>query len=283
LPTDVEAIAARPVWELTDSEELRSKQVEVDFGPVEASSRTPVRSGMRTDTQDETIVRATSASRLTRLLDRPPDDLLGHLGLGLFAVAIGMLHGIQPGHGKMLAVAGSVGSTRPRRTALILASSASTAHLGLVVMVAVGLAATGSTDHALVQRSLLTFTGFTIAVTGAWRLGRLLRGDSTSSDGGIVGEPSAGGLVRLGLAAGALPCWEAIAVFAIAAAVGRPWLGCMLVACFSLGLGLVVMLFAELGGRIASASRWKSRGAIPWIHLAGAAALLVIGCSLLFG
>jgi ABC-type nickel/cobalt efflux system permease component RcnA len=117
-----------------------------------------------------------------------------------------------------------------------------------------------------------------ITAVGIWRLGRILggspihAGDHVSQ---IAGRPGRD-LVGIGIAGGMVPCWDAVGLVVLAQAVGRLGLGAMLVAAFSMGMGLVLIGVGWTAarirrslGRFAAATRWdRSIGVLTSLVLA---------------
>jgi len=122
--------------------------------------------------------------------------------------------------------------------------------------------------------------GFAIAAAGFWRLGRQLGGygahDITHSGSAKLSNL---GLVGLGLAGGLVPCWDAVALIVLAAALGRLAAGVGLVLTFSVGMGLVLVTLGSLARTARSATlglkpttAWQRR-----LGLASASTVAAIG------
>ncbi|MHC5541022.1 nickel/cobalt transporter, partial [Singulisphaera rosea] len=107
LPPEVGQIAIRPVWQLTDLEERRTKLVEVDFVRPRTSVPTTIEADAPPHMSKPASPVKTPPDRLSKLLDRASRGSL--LGLLLVAFGLGMAHAIQPGHGKSLVAAAVVG------------------------------------------------------------------------------------------------------------------------------------------------------------------------------
>jgi ABC-type nickel/cobalt efflux system permease component RcnA len=291
LPVDVNQIAARPVWQLSDDEERRTKQVEFDFQLVALGPNKTGESFM-TDVAplppDQSDVRATitgiadkreaNLPGLSQLLDASGN--LPWFVLGALALTLGAVHALQPGHGKTLVTAMALGPNVRFYQPAMLGLATTIAHMGSVLLIAAILWYTGKSDVASLHLVLGRIAGFAIAAAGFWRLGRHFGGYSvhdfphggceTVSDIGIVG---------LGLAGGLVPCWDAVALIVLAAALGRLAAGVALVIAFSLGMGVVLVTL----GILASKTRWATFGQSPsrsWqtgLALASASSLAAIG------
>jgi len=283
LPGEVRAIPIRPVWQLSDADERRTKQVEVDFG---ATARPPAR--------------VAAAPRPASPGGRPGPSagLVGLLGRGggisaawlaAVAFALGAAHAVQPGHGKTLVAASAVGRRGGALRGAMLAILITIVHVGGVLAVAAGLRLTRSARYAEIDRGLARAAGFTIAAVGLWRLGRhwAAYGEHDEPDGAgtAAGTDPAGdrGLLGLGLAGGLVPCWDAILLILLAEALGRLALGLALLVAFSLGMATVLVVVGLVAGRLrdafgrgAAGPGWERR-----LGIAGGATLAAIGLTLL--
>jgi nickel/cobalt transporter (NicO) family protein len=105
LPADVDQIPIRPVWQLSDVEERRTKQADVryhmEIGQLNRISELP-RDG---EVSPEPISPSANGrlNRISELLD----DRAGvsWFLLALIALGLGAAHAVQPGHGKTLVTA----------------------------------------------------------------------------------------------------------------------------------------------------------------------------------
>jgi ABC-type nickel/cobalt efflux system permease component RcnA len=262
LPPDLESIPARPVWQLSDAEERRTKQVAVDYeapATVAVAPRLPPESGSRPPPRPSPTRPGTASSprlgveRLSRLLERsaaPPA-----LGLLLLAFGLGALHAIQPGHGKTLVAATVLGERGTWLRGVILALLTTLTHTGSVLLVAVGLWWTRSTRYVEIHLGLTHAAGFLIGAIGLWRLGRHLAdyGEHDVAEEDAQGSPASHsnrGLVGLGVAGGLVPCWDAVVLIVLAEATGRLALGIALLLAFGMGMALVLVAVGVLSARI---------------------------------
>ena len=118
-PTEVESIPYLPTWQQTDVEERRSKRLEVEYMPqvLPAAGLGPEANRRETRATRPSLYTPTG---LTRLLDGSAG--VASLGWLLTAFLLGMIHAIQPGHGKTLVAAASLDGLRrldPRSRAWI--------------------------------------------------------------------------------------------------------------------------------------------------------------------
>jgi nickel/cobalt transporter (NicO) family protein len=280
LPSNVEDIPIRPVWQLSDLEEKRTKGVEIAFS---GSAETPERSGTDTRSTAPSSLKKTNLPALSRLLDRA-------FGLPwaltcLLAVALGAAHAIQPGHGKTL-VAATVVSTRGSAwQGAVLALITTLTHMSSVLAIAGTLYLTHTTRYTEINTLLARSAGFVIAAIGLWRLGRHLGGYAEHDLEGVGTSPGGRGLVGLGVAGGLVPCWDAVVLILVADLMGKLAVGVLLLAAFSLGMGFVLVLVGVLSSRLSKvlAQRDVLGGWERGLGVAGASILTAIGLYLLSG
>ncbi len=291
LPPEVDRIATRPVWQLTDDEERRTKQAEFDFRaqataqPADVNRVTaevgtrPSDQSVRSTTITETFTKgAIVLPRLSRLLDASRN--LPWMLLGALAMALGAVHALEPGHGKTLVTAVALGPDVRFYQPAILGMATTFAHAGSVLVIAAILWWTGTSEVVPLHLVLTRAAGFAIAAAGFWRLGRILGGYGAHD----VSLPSSAkisnlGLVGLGLAGGLVPCWDAVALIVLAAALGRLAAGVGLVLAFSGGMGFVLVTLGSLACKARSATMGlkPSSAAHAKLGLASASILAAIG------
>lgn len=302
LPADVELIEARPLWLMSDLEERRSKQAEIEFETDALSvpnaepaptvshdlTRSPaVTAGQEALTRDRGEERSgpgRATDRLSRLLDRRSGISLA--GLILIAFGLGAAHAVQPGHGKTLVAATVVSEGGSWFRGILLAVVTTATHTGSVLLVALGLWLTRSTRYELIHSALTFAAGFAIAAIGFWRLGRHLGGysehdDATPSQAGSgVGAPN---VVGLGVAGGLVPCWDAVALIVLAEAVGRLGIGVVLLVAFGLGMASVLIAVGWTAARCRQlfTSLNRAERAEHWLGIAGSLVLCAMGIYLL--
>ena len=300
LPADVDQIPIRPVWQLGDDEERRTRQTEIAFRTTDLSASsavagsTPVPS-REVATSDEA---STSVSRggqtiptepgrttqLSRLLDRRSG--VSWIGLVLIAAGLGAIHSIQPGHGKTLVSAIALQPEARWYQPALLGLVTTLAHTGSVLAIAALLWWTGALQVAALHQGLMQAAGFAIAAGGFWRIGRYLGGwEEHEGEGQTppVAMPSAS-LVSLGLAGGLVPCWDAVGLVVLSAALGRLAVGVLLVIAFGAGMAAVLVGVGLLAARLKSAMlssvtrSWESQfGLLSGLILAGLGLALFVG------
>jgi ABC-type nickel/cobalt efflux system permease component RcnA len=257
LPGDVEAIAIRPVWQLSDAEERRTHQVAVDFRAPAAERPapalvTPAASKPRLAPEHSS---GPGSAGLSRLLDRTAS--LSLAGLIVLALGLGAVHALQPGHGKTLVAAAVLGAGGTWIRGVLLAIVTTLTHTGSVLLVALGLWWTQTGRYGEIHLGLAHAAGFVIAAIGLWRVGRHLAGHGehdlpppeTGLDDGGIPRPDRG-LVGLGIAGGLVPCWDAVILIILAEATGRLGLGIVLLVAFGIGMALVLVGVGVIAGRL---------------------------------
>jgi len=300
LPEDVEQIPIRPVWQLGDEEERRTRQVEIAFrssgsGAVNAAPRdTP---GQFRDARniDEALSstppngEATpgelgGTAQLSRLLDRR--SRVSWIVLVLIAAGLGAIHSIQPGHGKTLVSAIALRPEANWYQPALLGLVTTLAHTGSVLLIAAILWWTGASRVAALHQGLTRVAGFAVAAGGFWRIGRCLGGwnEHPGEDKFRPADLSLGSVVSLGIAGGLVPCWDAVGLVVLSAALGRLAVGVLLVIAFGVGMAAVLvgvgLLAAWLKSAILSsrARSWESQlGLASGLILAALGLVLFVG------
>lgn len=241
-----------------------------------------------------------------QLHDRGLKALLdSNLGLGLLlllSALFGMAHAFTPGHGKTMVAAYLVGERGTVWHAVTLGITATVAHTGSVILVAVALYAFhGDTAPASSQGWLMMAGGLLIFLVGLWLFMQRLRGraDHVHLFGGhdhrhphgdhardhhapaVPPKTNFGWLrvILLGLGGGIIPCWDAVMMLLVAMAQGQIGFAIPLLLAFSVGLaavmialGLAVLYAHRAGGAKFGESRW-----FKLLPVASALVLVVVG------
>jgi ABC-type nickel/cobalt efflux system permease component RcnA len=262
LPAEVNDIPIRPVWQLGDEEERRTKKVEITFrGPRAApdpGAPELIEAAAVSERPSATLEEA-PIDRLAGLLDRRTG--LSMVALIVIAAGLGALHAIQPGHGKTLVSAIALGPEARWYQPPLLGLVTTLAHTGSVLVFAAVLWFTGASQVAGLHRGLAQSAGFAIAAGGLWRIGRCLGPGYDHRDTGDapLERLSLGGLVGLGLAGGLVPCWDAVGLVVLSAALGRLETGVILVFAFALGMAAVLVAVGLIAARVRMAMPLSSR------------------------
>jgi ABC-type nickel/cobalt efflux system permease component RcnA len=282
LPGEVNLIPVRPVWQLSDLEEKRTKQVELSYlSPSNPETLPDAAPTPRVASDPKPSASAANPgltrSSLSKLLDRGAG--LSLVTLGLIAFGLGAVHALQPGHGKTLVAATVLGDRGSWLKGTALALVTTLTHTGSVLAVAGLLWVVRSASPGLIHLSLARGAGFTIAAIGFWRLGRHLGGfgEHDHPEGRASTHRTAQGLIGLGIAGGIVPCWDAVGVLVLAEALGRLALGIGLIVAFSSGMAVVLAIIGASAARFRQLVERRDRGPV-WIRgLSVASALILAG------
>ena len=198
----------------------------------------------------------------------------------VIAMGLGAAHAIQPGHGKTLVTAVALGPGARFYQPALLGLATTVAHMGSVLLIAALLWYTGATQVGTVHAGLAKIAGFVIAAAGLWRVGRHVAGLGEHDVERVHASAiSNRGLLGLGLAGGLVPCWDAVGLLVLAAALGRLAAGVGLVLAFSVGMATVLVAVGCLAWKVKSAAL-RSGGGPRWqrgLGLAAASMLSAIG------
>ena len=146
---------------------------------------------------------------------------------------------------------------------------------------------TGASRVSGLHQGLVQFAGFAIAAGGFWRIGRYL-GNSGGHRHRADVEPGAlslAGLIGLGIAGGLVPCWDAVGLVVLSAALGRLGTGVLVVLAFGIGMAAVLVAVGLVASRLKSAVIDESR-AETWevrLGLASGVVLAAIGLAFFLG
>lgn len=210
--------------------------------------------------------------------------------LAISSFGLGAIHALEPGHGKTVVGAYLIGSKGTSWDALLLGLVVTLTHTGIVIVLGVlSVAAAAAFVPAAVQKMLEVVSGLLIVGVGGWMIGvRIRQARRHSHDDGHdhhhvdghehahddhghdhakafkSGErPSLGQLIALGISGGIVPCPAALAVLLVAISIGGFVRGILLVAIFSVGMavvlvviGIVMVHAAKFAGRFVAQSRW---------------------------
>lgn len=279
-PTLVESVDARPIWMLSDEDERATTQVSIDFLSEPGSKATPTPPPEAVLKTRRTVQEPTN-SRLADLLKGHDAATWGFLWLVAFG--LGAAHSLQPGHGKTVVAAASLGSGFGPAGGALLALATTAAHFTSVLLIAALLWQTPTSAYAGIQ-GVATFTaGTIIGVIGFWRIGHHVSGRLGPAPA-TEAPTSARSLVALGVASGIVPCWDAVLLVVVSALAGVLAQGLLLLSGFSLGMASVLVAVGLLSGRIRTVlgpervvSTWTR-----WVSIASGAVLAVFGVLLVY-
>ncbi|NLH47653.1 MAG: hypothetical protein GX444_03510 [Myxococcales bacterium] len=220
------------------------------------------------------------------------------------AFLFGLLHGLGPGHGKNLALAYFLDRQGNTADVLVFALTTALSHTFLAFCLA--FAARwwrADLSSATLLPWLQLGAGGLMAVLGAWLLIHRLpgvhghffsghphvhphhRGPALPPDSAApprIEKARKRKTALLGLAAGAAPCPEALALLFVAIGANRAGVGLFLLVFFSLGLSSVLVLVGlavvHAGGWLARIFPERESGLVRWLSLFSAGAVLAIGC-----
>lgn len=217
------------------------------------------------------------------------------LALALAAV-LGGLHALTPGHGKTLVAAYLIGSRGTVRDAVVLGGTVALTHTASVLLFgALALLASQAVAATMLASLLELAVALLVVGLGArlvWVRWRALNAGTGASPIGHTHPhplPAGGasrptGLIGLGLAGGALPCPEALAILLVAVGLGRIGLGLGLIVSFSAGLAAVLIALGVLLVRAESRLKRFSRVGSAWqrwLPLGSAAIVVALGAGML--
>lgn len=255
----VDEIRVRPDWELTPEEaDALRRAVAV------VRKRVPGDSGRDDERRNAAVVVENSRSTSSASEEREPRWSLGGrvrqllaarsatslLGALFIAFVFGAAHALTPGHGKTVSAAFLVAGRGRVAHALALAGTVVVAHTGSIFAAALVLAFVSPALDAWFGRMLTLLSGALLIAVGAIllvdRLGIRRRAAQRLRRGSLTWL----GVVSLGIAAGIVPCWDAVALMLWALAVGRAAWGLLLLLAFALGLATVLVGIAVVAVRI---------------------------------
>jgi ABC-type nickel/cobalt efflux system permease component RcnA len=211
---------------------------------------------------------------LANLLDRVGSR--SWIVLALLALGLGAAHAIQPGHGKTLVTAVALGPGARLYQPALLGLATTIAHTGSVLGIALVLWLTGATRVGRFHQGLTQIAGFVIAAAGLWRIGRYLggHGEHEREDLKMAGVSNFE-LLSLGFAGGLVPCWDAVGLIVLAAALNRLAAGVALVLAFSAGMAGVLITVGCVAWKLKSAATGLDRNP-AWQWRLGLASAVVV-------
>ena len=160
------------------------------------------------------------------------------------ALLFGAVHGLTPGHGKTIVTAYLIGSNSMPQAFLLSVVVTLTHTLGIF---ALGLAVLLADRYLLPEQLYYIFSllsGIAISVIGFWQLESYF--NPHHHEHHHLDHHQTTNLISLGIAGGLIPCSEALILLLGAIALHRAVYGLELVAAFSLGLGLTLIIVGAI-------------------------------------
>lgn len=221
------------------------------------------------------------------------------------AIALGALHGLEPGHSKSLMAAFIVAVNGTVKQAIILGMAATISHTAVVWAVALlGLYLGQGNDAHASEPYFQLASAMLILIIGTWMLLRIYnerhhRHEHHHGDGHIHSHANDHGhdhetdintrfagrtvtngqIILFGLSGGLIPCPAAITVLLLCLQLKHFTLGMTLVMCFSIGLALTLVasgVVAAIGARSAARRlRWLPSLIHKAPYIAGSITLLL--------
>jgi nickel/cobalt transporter (NicO) family protein len=185
------------------------------------------------------------------------------------ALALGVFHGLEPGHSKTMMTAFIIAVRGTVAQAVLLGLAATVSHTSVVWLVAlIGLHLGSRYDSAVAEPYFQIASAVLIIAVALWILWRTwfqrtavhhhahrdgngqhsedldpherAHADEVRRRFGS-GNVTTGQIVMFGLSGGLIPCSAAIAVLVLCLQVNQIWLGVALVLCFSIGLAITLI------------------------------------------
>ncbi|MCI0530478.1 MAG: sulfite exporter TauE/SafE family protein [candidate division Zixibacteria bacterium] len=181
--------------------------------------------------------------------------------------ALGVLHAVEPGHGKTIVAAYLVGSKGKPRHALALGAIVTLTHtIGIILLAVLAFFLAREIDLETLHPVFETGAAVIVLAVGAWMLRRALKElRHEHSHPHSHGQAHRTGvfwkdLVFLGISGGIIPCPAAFAVLLTSITTGKPESGILWVLSFSLGLAIALVLIGILVTRV---GQWAERKFSP--------------------
>jgi ABC-type nickel/cobalt efflux system permease component RcnA len=291
IPPELVEVPEVPLWAMTDEQEERTRRVDVVYFPSgdehpELETR-PIKA-------EEEVPKERTSEPISRNRQGDSDRLTG-LFLGhsersmplllLAALVIGAAHAVQPGHGKTLVVGASIQGTRPIGRGLLLAGTAALSHFAVAVALAVLAVVLVPKGFDRIDSAITRGIGLLLGIVGAWRIGVSMNATTLRERGSGRPLTSSRDAILSGMAIGAIPCWDAVLLLALAWVTGQPTLGVALLVAFSVGASATLLSVAVLAGLFRSIARRltaspileRSLGMLGGLLLAGIGGYLFLG------
>jgi ABC-type nickel/cobalt efflux system permease component RcnA len=148
------------------------------------------------------------------------------------AFILGMLHALEPGHGKSVVAAYILGTKADLKDAFLLGIIITLSHTAVIFLLGIlSIYLLESLNVDVVQDIMSVVGGLVLIAVGVWIIKNYLHPHEHKID-------TKKGIIALGLSAGLVPCPAALAVLLLSIASGNLIDGLMYVAVFSIGLAV---------------------------------------------
>ncbi|OGC88076.1 MAG: hypothetical protein A2142_06495 [candidate division Zixibacteria bacterium RBG_16_48_11] len=174
---------------------------------------------------------------------------------------LGVLHAIEPGHGKTIVAAYLVGSKGKPRHAVALGAIVTFTHtIGIIILAVLAFFLARGIDVETLHPFLELGAAVIVIGVGVWMLRRSLKESSHHHEHSHQPTNKSGvfwkDLIFLGISGGIVPCPAALAVLLTSITAGKPESGLLWVLSFSLGLAVALVL---TGIMVTHAAGWAER------------------------
>ncbi|EHP87386.1 HoxN/HupN/NixA family nickel/cobalt transporter [Methanotorris formicicus] len=156
------------------------------------------------------------------------------------AFILGMLHALEPGHGKSVLAAYVLGTKADIKDAITLGATITLSHTFVVFMLGILSIYLMKSVSAGIAHDLMSVIGGAILIgVGLWILNNYFHPHEHKID-------TKKGVIAIGLSAGLIPCPAALAVLLLSIAEGDVLNGLIYVVVFSIGLALSLTTLSVL-------------------------------------
>ncbi|NPA62503.1 MAG: sodium:proton antiporter [Methanococci archaeon] len=148
------------------------------------------------------------------------------------AFILGMLHALEPGHGKSVVAAYILGTKADLKDAVLLGTTITISHTAVIFLLGIlSFFLLESLNIDVVHDVMSVVGGVILILVGMWIIKQYIKPHEHKID-------TKKGVIALGLSAGLVPCPAALAVLLLSLSSGNLIDGLMYVAIFSVGLAI---------------------------------------------
>jgi len=148
------------------------------------------------------------------------------------AFILGMLHALEPGHGKSVVAAYILGTKADLKDAILLGTTITISHTAVIFLLGIlSIYLLESLNVDVVHDMMSVVGGLILIAVGIWIIRSYLHPHEHKVD-------TKKGVITLGLSAGLVPCPAALAVLLLSISSGNLIDGLIYVAIFSIGLAI---------------------------------------------